>query len=77
MKRFEQGEEVMLLGSLMTNAARADGFNPHYLLVVKDCGVSFQGEWDVIALCEDGKERVFSGHDLKSWADLPKEIRPS
>lgn len=76
MKTFSQGEEVLLLG-LAAQGARADGFNPHYLLVVKDCGVSFQGEWDVICLCEDGKERVFCGHDLKSWSELPKEIRPS
>ncbi len=76
MKKFVEGEEVMLLGPLMTGAAHADGYNPYYLLVVRDCGVSFQGQWDVICLCEDGRERAFSGHDLKSLSELEESIRP-
>lgn len=79
MKPLEQCEEVMLVGPLMVQAAHADGFNPHYGLVVEDLGWNVtQGdrdEWDVIVLWEDGRERKFPRNVLMSWSEVPKEIR--
>lgn len=80
MKPLEVGEEVMLVGPLMVNAARADGFNPYYGLVVKDLGWGEPNNdpdvWDVIVLWEDGRERKFPRNVLMSWSELPKDIRP-
>lgn len=63
---------------MLVGRARAEAnFNPNYGLVVKDLGVSFQGQRHVIVLWEDWKERTYLIDDLVDWSTLPKEIHPS
>ncbi len=71
MTTLEPGTEIMLTGR-----ARDVSFNPNYGLVIRDLGPSFQGEWHVIVLWEDGVERPHLRADLMPWSELPKEIRP-
>lgn len=67
----------MLVGPMMANAARADGFNPYYGLVVKDLGdPGNYGVGFVLVLWEDGRERKFPRNVLMSWSELPKDVRP-
>lgn len=81
MKPLQEGEAVLLVEPLIVKAATADGFNPHYGLVVKDLGWGEPNNdpdtWDVIVLWEDGRERTFPRKFLMSWSEIPDITRPS
>ena len=68
MKQFEPGTEVMLKPE---GREPDDRFNPHYLLVERDLGLSFQqDDWSVYCLCEDGKTRRFQRKFLMAWSEV-------